>query len=243
MNTSQTLDLLKKLKLTGMSARYEAVLNQPGAEQLTAHELIASLAEAEIATKNHKRTELLIRTSRLRYHATIEQIHYGTERGISKDLLIELADTQFIKRSENVLITGSTGTGKSFIGCALGRQACLMGYRTLYYSMNRFMEALAVARLQGTYLKWLNQIAKTPVLVIDDFGLATLNTDIKLTFLQILEDRFAKGSTIITSQLPVDKWFDYINEPTVADATLDRLTANAHRIELKGRSKRLKKTA
>lgn len=242
MNTTQTLEILKKLKLTGMAARYEAALNRPAAEQLTAHELVASLAEAEIASKAHKRTELLIRTSRLRYHAVLDQIHYGSERGLSKDLLVELADTGFVTRSENILITGSTGTGKSFVGCALGRQACLMGYRTLYYSMNRFMEALAVARLQGTYLKWLNQIAKTPVLIIDDFGLATLNTDIKLTFLQILEDRFAKGTTIITSQLPVDKWFDYIDEPTVADATLDRLTANAHRIELKGKSKRKEKT-
>lgn len=242
MNTSQTTEQLKKLKLSGMAARYEAVLSQPAAEQLTAHELIASLTEAEISSRSQKRTELLIRTSRLRYHAAIEQVHYGQERGLSKDLLVELSDTEFVKRAENILITGATGTGKSFIGCALGRQACLTGYKTLYYSMNRFTEALSAARLQGTYLKWLNQIAKTPVLVIDDFGLAALNTDMKLTFLQILEDRFAKGSTIITSQLPVDKWFEYIDEPTVADATLDRLTANAHRIELKGKSKRTKKT-
>lgn len=242
MNTSQTIELLKKLKLAGMAARYEAVINQPAHDQLTSHELIGCLAEAEIVSRTHKRTELLIRTSRLRYHATMDQIHYEADRGLSKDLILELSDTGFVKRAENILIAGSTGTGKSFIACALGRQACLMGYRTLYFSMNRFMESLAIARLQGTYLKWLNQIAKTPVLIIDDFGLATLTTDIKLTFLQILEDRFEKGATIITSQLPVLKWFDYINEPTVADATLDRLTANAHRIELKGKSKRIKKS-
>lgn len=117
----------------------------------------------------------------------------------------------------------------------------MLGHRTLYYSMNRFIEALALARLDGSYIKWLNIIDKTPLLILDDFGLQPLTHDIKLTLLQILEDRFAKGTTIITSQLPVNKWYEYINEKTVADGICDRLTANAHRIELKGESLRKRK--
>lgn len=150
--------------------------------------------------------------------------------------LTALADGSFIQRAENLLITGATGCGKSYLACALGRQACMLGYRTVYYSLNRLIEALAAARLDGTY-----HIAKMPLLILDDFGLQPLNHDMKLTILQILEDRFAKGATIVTAQLPVAKWHEYINEPTIADAICDRLTANAHRIELKGDSLRKKK--
>jgi DNA replication protein DnaC len=114
----------------------------------------------------------------------------------------------------------------------------MLGYRTIYYSMNRFIEALATARLEGTYIKWLNMLAKMPVLVLDDFGLKEMDHNTRLALLQILEDRYRKGSTIITSQLPVGKWYDYINEPTFADAILDRLTAHAHKIDLKGKSLR-----
>ena len=144
---------------------------------------------------------------------------------------------------ENILITGSTGCGKSYLARALGRQACMLGYRTIYFAMNRFIEALASARLDGTYIRWLNQISKTPLLILDDFGLQPLDHHMKLALLQILEDRYAKGATIITSQLPVKAWYEYIKEPTLADAILDRLTAHAHRIELKGESLRTKKNS
>jgi DNA replication protein DnaC len=156
-------------------------------------------------------------------------------------MLTTLADGTFIEKAENILITGSTGSGKSYFACAMGRNACNLGFRTVYYSMNRMIEALAAARLDGTYVRWLNMIAKTPLLIIDDFGLQPLSPDMRLSLLQILEDRFAKGSTIITSQLPIKKWYEYINEPTLADAICDRLTANAHKIELKGDSLRSKK--
>jgi DNA replication protein DnaC len=155
-------------------------------------------------------------------------------------MLLALTDEIYITLSENILITGATGCGKSYIACALGRNACVSDYRILYFSMNRFIEALA-ARLDGSYIRWLNQIAKNPLLILDDFGLQPLSQDMRLTLLQILEDRFAKGSTINTSQLPISKWHEYINEPTMADAICDRLTANAHKIELKGESLRKKK--
>jgi DNA replication protein DnaC len=241
MNQQSTLDQLQELKLSGMAKRYAAILMQPVHQQPEPHMLIASLAEAEAGYRVHQRTQLYLRLAKLRYNATPEEINCTPARGITKEVLITLSDGMFIEKSENLLITGATGCGKSYLACAMGRNACLLGHRTLYYSMNRFVEALAAARLDGTYIRWLNMIAKTPLLIIDDFGLMPLSNDMKLTLLQILEDRFAKGATIITSQLPVNKWYEYINEPTLADAICDRLTANAHKVELKGESLRKKK--
>jgi DNA replication protein DnaC len=241
MNQQSTLEQMQKLKLSGMSKRYEAVMKQPVHQQPEPHTLIALLTEAEDSYRIHQRTQLYLRLSKLRYHATPEQINCTPGRGITPEVLAILSDGTFIEKSENLLITGATGCGKSYIACAMGRNACLLGHRTLYYSMNRFIEALAAARLDGTYIRWLNMIAKTPLLILDDFGLQPLNHDMRLTLLQILEDRFATGATIVTSQLPVNKWHEYIKEPTLADAICDRLTANANKIELKGESLRKKK--
>ncbi|MFN9998848.1 MAG: IS21-like element helper ATPase IstB [bacterium] len=241
MNHQSTLESMHHLKLNGMAKRYEAILSLPVDKQPEPSTIIALLLEAEEGYREHHRSQLYLRLSKLRYNATPEQINCTAGRGITKEMLLALTDGIFITRSENILITGATGCGKSYIACALGRNACVLGYRTLYFSMNRFIEALAAARLDGSYIRWLNQIAKTPLLILDDFGLQPLSHDMRLTLLQILEDRFAKGSTIITSQLPVNKWHEYINEPTMADAICDRLTANAHKIELKGESLRKKK--
>ncbi len=241
MDQQSTLEQLQELKLTGMAKRYEAIMKQPVHQQPEPHAIIGLLTEAEAGYRLHQRTELYLKLSKLRYNATPEQINCTPGRGITKEILVTLSDGTFIEKSENLLITGSTGCGKSYFACAMGRNACLLGYRTLYYSMNRFIEALAAARLDGTYLRWLNMIAKTPLLIIDDFGLQPLNHDMRLTLLQILEDRIARGATIVTSQLPVNKWYEYIKEPTLADAICDRLTSNAHKIELKGESLRKKK--
>lgn len=241
MNTQETLQALQHLKLHGMAKRYQAVLEQPVHQQPDGHSLLAMMAEAEDLYRTHQRTQLYLRLSKLRYHAVPEQVHCSADRGLTKEQLITLCDGMFITQGENVLISGATGCGKSYLACALGRQACIHGFRTLYYSMNRFIEALAIAKLDGSYIKWLNAIAKTPVLILDDFGLQPLDHQIKLALLQILEDRYAKGATIITSQLPVNRWHEYINDPTLADAILDRLTASAHRIDLKGKSMRIRK--
>jgi DNA replication protein DnaC len=238
MNTQSTLEQLQQLKLTGMVKCYRAILEQPVHQQPEPHLLIGILADAEARHRLIFRTDLYLRMSKLRYHALPEQVNCSDERGLSKTQFLQLCEGGFVTQGDNVLITGATGCGKSYLACALGRKACMLGYRTIYYSMNRFIEALATARLEGTYIKWLNMLAKMPVLVLDDFGLKEMDHNTRLALLQILEDRYRKGSTIITSQLPVGKWYDYINEPTFADAILDRLTAHAHKIDLKGKSLR-----
>jgi DNA replication protein DnaC len=154
---------------------------------------------------------------------------------------MRLADGLFIDRAENILITGATGCGKSYLACALGRQACSLGYRVIYFGMNRFLERIAQSKLDGTFIKMLNQIEKTHLLILDDFGLTPFDSISRLALLQVLEDRYERRSVIITSQLPVMKWYDFIGEPTLADAIMDRLAGNAHRIELKGESLRKKK--
>ena len=243
MNTQSTVEQMQHLKLFGMSKLYQVVLDQPVHQQPEGHTLLGMLTDAETGYRLAQRTQLYLRLSKLRYNTMPEQVNTTAGRGITRDQLLLFCDGSFIEKGENILITGSTGCGKSYLACALGRQSCMLGYRTLYFAMNRFIEALAAAKLDGTYIRWLNQIAKTPLLILDDFGLQPLDHLTKLALLQILEDRYAKGATIITSQLPVKAWYEYINEPTLADAIMDRMTANANRIELKGESLRTKKNS
>lgn len=243
MNTESTVEQMQHLKLFGMSKLYKAVLDQPSHQQPEAHTLLGMLADAETQYRLSQRTQLYLRLSKLRYNTMPEQVNTTSGRGITREQLLLFCDGSFIEKGENILITGLTGCGKSYLACALGRQACMLGYRTLYFAMNRFIEALAAAKLDGTYIRWLNQIAKTPLLILDDFGLQPLDHHTKLALLQILEDRYAKGATIVTSQLPVKAWYEYIDEPTLADAIMDRMTANANRIELKGESLRTRKNS
>jgi DNA replication protein DnaC len=238
MNTQATLDQLRQLKLHGMSQAYEGTLTMPTKEQPTANELIARLSEAEIQYRMHQKTQIYLRLSKLRYDAVLEQVQCSPARNLIRDQLLSISDCSFIQRAQNILITGSTGSGKSYLACAIGRQACMLGYRVMYFGMNRFLEKIAQTKLDGTFLKLLNQIEKIHLIIFDDFGLNPLDNTVKLALLQLLEDRYDRRSTIITSQLPVSKWFEYLGEPTVADAIMDRLSANADRFELKGESLR-----
>lgn len=242
MNTQSTLEQLKQLKLTGMLQAYQGLVSMPVHEELSMHEAIARLAEAELQSRNHYKTQMNLKLSKLRYNAVLEQVICSADRNLSKNQLAQLADCSFMDKAENILITGATGSGKSYLACALGRQACVMGYRVLYMGMTRFLEKITQSKLDGTFVKMLNQFERSHLIILDDFGLHPMDNNIKLALLQILEDRYGKKSIIITSQLPVEKWYEYLKEPTLADAIMDRLSASAHKLELKGESLRTNKT-
>ncbi len=170
MNTQITLDHLAQLKLTGMARAYQAILGLPVQNQPNLNQFMAKLAEAEMQERASRKTDMFLKLSKLRYDAVLEQVHCNAERNLSNEKLMAIADCGFIDRAENILITGPTGSGKSFLACALGRQACTLGYRTLYFGINRFLEKISLSKLDGTYIKLLNQIEKAALIVIDDFG-------------------------------------------------------------------------
>jgi DNA replication protein DnaC len=238
MNTTATLQQLRDLRLEGMARSYESILQLPVHQHPEGHMLVAQLVDAEKQNRTQYKTQLFLKLSKLRFASSLEELSFSKERNLSKEQIAQMADCSFIDRAENILISGATGAGKSFLACALGHQACVMGYKTLYLNLNRFTEKIMVAKLDGSFVKLLNQLEKVKLLILDDFGLAPLDQTTRLALLQILEDRYGKKSVAIASQLPIAKWHDYIGEPTLADAIMDRLFANAHRFELKGESLR-----
>ena len=238
MNTTQTIEQMRELRLNGMLQSYQAQMELSINHQLEGHELIAHLVEAEKLSRSNSRLVALLHAAKLRYHVIPESIECSTARNLTKGQWSTLLEGTFIEKGENILITGSTGCGKSTLACSLGYQACMLGIKTRYFNLTRLVEAILMAKTEGSYLKFLNQLEKIPLIIIDDFGLQTLNKNTKLALLQIMEDRYEKKSLIITSQLPVSKWHEYLEEPSLADAILDRLTARCHRLELKGESRR-----
>lgn len=238
MNTQATLDKLQDLKLHGMAMAYEAVLQMPMDKQPGAHELAALLSMREAEERQSRRTKLYLRLSKLRYAATLAEVKCSPDRNITQEQVHLLMDGAFIKKASNILITGATGCGKSFLACAIGHQACQLGYKPLYMNLNRLIEMIALAKMEGTFIKMLNRLERYHLIILDDFGLQPLTQPVRLALLQILEDRYAKKSTIIVSQLPVSKWHEYLGDQTLADAILDRLTASATQFNLTGKSMR-----
>lgn len=238
MNTNETLHQLRELKLKGMATAYQAQLELPMDQHLDGHEMIAQLTQAELNARINERTAYYLKLAKLRIPATPEQVKCTATRNLTKQQLAVLLQTDYIRQGQPILITGPTGCGKSFLACALAHHACQMGYRTQYYSMTRFLERVTLAKLDGSYLKLLSHLERTPLIILDDFGLQSIDQNTRLTLLQMLEDRYNRRSVIITSQIPVAKWHEYLNDPTLADAIMDRLTAKAIRIELKGESLR-----
>lgn len=241
MNTQETIDLLYKLKLRGMCETYKAITIMPVSERPQMDLAIAKLAEAERHYRDNQKTQMYLKISKLRYNSNLEDIECSEARNLTKSQLSDLADCSFIRRAENLLITGLTGCGKSYLACALGRQACYLGLKTEYINMNKFIERIALAKMDGSLLKVITHLEKNDLIILDDFGLQTMDVNSRLALLQILEERYDRKSMIIISQLPVAKWYDYIAEPTLADAIMDRLVSNAILLELKGESMRRKK--
>ena len=240
MNTEQTLAQMRTIKLHGMALSYQALLTMPLEQHPPADQLIAQLVDAEFLHRQHQKTMASIRVAKFRYQAAIEEIQYLPERNLDKNLMLRLSDASYIKRAENLFITGATGCGKSYIASALGLQACQMGYKVGYFSMTKLLQRFNLAKADNSINKELARIEKLNLIILDDWGLQALDSSMKITLLQMIEDRHGRASTIITSQLPVLQWYDYIAEPTLADAIMDRLMQHVHRVELKGESMRKK---
>lgn len=229
---------LAQLRLHGMNRNWKAMLETRRHSELSLGEGLEILLQSEIQDRENRRFDRLQKNARFRYKASIEEIRYDATRGIDKALIAKLASGDYLSNGESVLITGATGCGKSFIASALGHQACAQGHKVLYFNAQKLLMKTKMARAEGTIFKIFESISKSDLLIIDDFGLTHLEKQQQLDLLEIIEDRHAKASTIIASQLPVANWFDIIGEETIADAILDRLVHTSHRIELKGESLR-----
>ena len=243
MTNEATIEKMQQMKLSGMSHAFQTTMETTFAADFTPDEMVAYLVDAEWEERQNRKLARLLKRAHFRYQASLEQINTTAQRHLDKNLLLRLADCEWVKRGENILITGPTGVGKSFIACALGNQAALHGIRVLYFTCIKMFSKLKMAKADGTYVKELAKIQKHNLLIIDDFGLHPVDEQSKLILLELLEDRYSINSTIVTSQFPIKSWHDIIDNPTVADAICDRLIHNAYKIDLKGESMRkLQKT-
>ena len=238
MNT-RTLEQMKLLRFHGMQRAFEESL-QSTSINYTTDELIAYLIQSEWDDRSNRKINRLTKAAKFRYKALIENINYAPERNIDKNQIQRFAACDFIKNNESILITGSTGAGKSYVVSAIGHQACYLGYKVMYFNIHKLFTKLKVAKADGTYLKEINRIEKQDLLILDDFGLRALDAVNRNVLMEIIEDRHGKHATIVASQLPTETWHQIIGEQTIADAILDRLVHSAHRIELKGESMRKK---
>lgn len=240
MNTNATIEKMQKMRLNGMKRAYESSFETRNHDSFTNDEFIAWLIESEDNQRNNSRTERLLKNARFHYQASIEEINYAPDRELDRNVLTRLSDCSFMDRHENIIITGCTGTGKSFLATALGYQCCIKGYKVVYYNLGKLFNKLMMAKADGSYMKELSKIENQDLLIIDDFGLQAINNEKQLILMDLIEDRHHKKSTIFCSQLPVKNWYDLIEEKTIADAILDRIIHSAIRFELKGESMRKK---
>ena len=238
MLTHPTLDLLHELGLHGMANGFKMLEQNAEARALEHAEWLGLLLQHEQTLRRQKRFESRAKTARLRHNASVEDTDYRAARGLDRAMFLKLASCDFIRERRNLLITGSCGVGKSWLGCALGHKACREDFSVLYHRAPRLFEALALARGDGRYAKLLRSLARVDLLILDDWGPEQLTAEQRRDVLEIVEDRYDARSIVITSQLPVAQWYDIIGEPTLADAILDRVVHNAYRIELKGESMR-----
>jgi len=232
---------LTRLRLHGMSRTWQALLETRRQHELSFGEGLEILLQAEEQERSNNRFERLRKSARFRYQSSVEELKLDASRGMDKALISDLATGEYLKKGESVLITGASGCGKSFLASALGSHACAQGYRVAYYNMQKLLLKTKISRIEGTTVKLFDNLAKTDLLILDDFGLTHLEQQQRMDLMELIEDRHGKSSTMIASQLPVANWYDIIGEETIADAILDRLVHTSYRIELKGESLRKKR--
>ena len=237
MLNQPTLEKLRTLKLTGMANAFQEQLTKP-LPDLDFETRLGMLVDQEWLIRENRKLQRRLSQAKLQQSACIEDIDYEKPRGLVKAKVLELSRSQWLQQHLNLLITGSTGCGKTYLACALAHRACLDGFTCRYYRLPRLWEELKIAKANGTYSLWLVQLAKIDCLILDDWGLVTPDTERRQDLLEILDDRYQKKSTIITSQIPITHWYEHLNDATLADAILDRLLHNAIRLELKGESMR-----
>ena len=239
MLNEQTIQKLYALRLSAMAQAFKEQLETPDASDgLSFQERFGLLVDRQWTSRENNRLQRYLKNARLKTSACVEDIDYKTPRGIDKNLMLALCSCQWARKHQNIIIIGPTGVGKSFLACALANKACRENISAFYIRVPRLLHDLALAHADGSYPKLMTRLIKTRVLVLDDFAMAPLNDLERRTLLEIVEDRYTTGSTILTSQLPVDHWHKTIGDPTIADAILDRLVHNAHKIILKGDSMR-----
>lgn len=238
MSQNVTINQMNSMKLFGMAQAYRNLLESAQQQDLHPDELASLLVQAEWEDRQNKKITRLYTSAKFRYRTSVEEIDFTVNRGLDKALMLRLSDMSFIKRKENLLITGATGSGKSFIASALGNQACMNGFKTLYFNATKLFPRLKMLKADGSYMKEINRIEKQDLLILDDFGLQPLDVQARMALLEIIEDRHGRASTIIASQLPVEKWHETIGDGSVADAILDRIVHKAQRIQLSGQSLR-----
>lgn len=237
---NQVVSKMKQLRLHGMGQSWQALEESRKLHNLSLPEGMEILLQAEEQERNNRRFKRLEYQAGFRYRASIEELRTDPERGLDQGLITTLASCNYIEQGQSVLITGATGCGKSFLASALGHQACLMGHKVVYYNIQKLMQKTKMARLDGSIYKFFEKLAKTDLLILDDFGLTYLEKQQQMDLMEMIEDRHGKKSTIIASQLPVSTWYDIIGEETIADAILDRLVHSSYKIEIKGDSMRKK---
>jgi DNA replication protein DnaC len=237
----QIKESLSRLRLPGMTACLRTLEETRRVHEISFTDGLKLLIQAETDQREANRLERLVKNAAFRYKSSIQEVSFDAARGVEQSKVLSIAGGSYIKNGESVIITGATGCGKSFLASALGMQACKQGYSVAYYNMQKLMTRFKIARLEANSIGLFDKLAKTDLLILDDFGLASMENQQQLDLMEIIEDRHGRKATVIASQLPVASWFDVFKEETIADAILDRIVHNSHRFELKGESLRKKR--
>lgn len=238
MNNNQTIEKLKQMRLGAMAQLHLQHLKDNRIENITADEYLALLTDHQWEDRQNRKIERLLKQAGFKQQANLADINYTQNRNLDKNMFTRLGTLDFITKKENIILTGASGVGKSYLAQALGHQGCMMEYKTIYTNTARLFKKLKLSKVDGTYLKELDKLLKADLLILDDFGLQSFDNHARETLMDIIDERYNKASTIISSQIPVSAWYDIIGEGTIADAILDRIVNSSHRIDLKGESLR-----